>query len=103
MGGIRTPIRWRVAPSSIGIGMVDQSGASMVSVIGSFCDPVPGAIEELRHQRGPAGLVAGTQARAGIAVEVFVKEQPVAGAVGPRRLPAAEERAPPLAIGQEDA
>src|SRR5207244_12171762 len=45
--GRRAPFRWRVAPSSTGTGMVDQSGVCTLPLIGSLRDSVLGAVEEL--------------------------------------------------------
>ena len=39
---------------------------------------LPGLLEKLRHQAGPAGLVRGADAAAGVAVEVLVEQRIVA-------------------------
>src|SRR5205085_10745773 len=96
------PARWRVAPSSTGAGMVDQSGASIVPVM-SFNHAVLGAVEELGHERRPSSLVARSEARPGVTVEILVEQQPIAGAVAAWQRAATEERAAVLRIGQEDA
>ena len=61
-------------------------------------------LDQLRDQAGPAGLVAGAEAGAVVAVEVLVEEQVVAPVriVLERRL-AAEHRAAALAVAREEA
>ena len=61
---------------------------------------------QLRRQRGPAGLMAGAHARAGVAVKVFVERHVVAPArIGLEERLAAEDRPATaiLLIAQEDA
>ncbi len=63
----------------------------------------PPLLQQLGHQAGPAGLVAGAEAAAGVAVEVLV-EQEVIAEVGVvlEQLDVAEDRPAPVGVAQEE-
>src|SRR5262245_21679731 len=64
----------------------------------------PPLVDQRRHQTGPAGLVAGAEAGAVVAVEVLVKEDQVAPVrVALELLGAAVDRPPSLPVAREDA
>src|SRR5271169_6674554 len=61
-------------------------------------------LQEFGDERRPPGLVASADARAVVAVEVFVKREQVAPVwITLELLRAAKHRAPPVAVAQEDA
>ena len=60
-------------------------------------------LDQLRHQPGPAGLMAGAEPRAVVAVEVFVEQDVVAPVgIGLELLRAAVHRPPAVLVAQED-
>jgi len=60
-------------------------------------------LDELGNNSGPAGLVAGAQARAGVAVEVLVEENVVSPVgIGLERLGVAEDGTPTGLVAKED-
>lgn len=60
-------------------------------------------MDELGHEPGPAGLMAGAQSRPVVAVEIFVKEDVIAPmGIGLELLCAAVYRTPAALIAQED-
>ena len=61
-------------------------------------------LNQLCHQGGPAGLMAGTDARTIIAVEILVERNQVAPVrIVLKLLSAAEDRPPPVLIAAKDA
>src|SRR6266480_2651691 len=89
----------------ISVARLESSPSSCLCNCG--CGPLFSVAREVfhltDHQRGPAGLMAGTQSLAGFAVEIFVEQNQVAPVrvFGPARF-VAMERAAPVFIGQEN-
>src|SRR5438128_11171625 len=65
---------------------------------------LPALLQELGHEPGPAGLVAGANAGAVVTVEVLVEEDEVAPVrIGLERVGAAVDRTPAVGPLEEDA
>src|SRR4051794_41675342 len=95
---------WRI-PRILTAG-ITTGGCPSSPVVGILGTPGLGSAEreEVRDQPGPAGLVRGADAAAGVAVEVLEEEQvvPEVRVVLQLRV-AAEHRPPPVGPAQEEA